>query len=198
MRLLPGSLVVFEGLDKAGKSTQVDALSGLAWDSPTPLSTHMPSGLVDLTKSVYQLMEEEDTVIHSPLARQLLHLACHSENREAISNARKHRGVFLDRWWWSTVAYGWYGDDLRDVVDEDVFFGMIGAVWGGMDPNVIFLFLEPHEEDALNRDEVAAGYSHLQSTSTDNVVIVPIAGPDETTDWILSFMVSQGLVVRPK
>lgn len=192
MRLSPGSLVVFEGLDKAGKSTQVDALFSFAWDSPTPARAHMPSGLVSITKSIYQLMERDD--INSPLARQLLHLACHSENQEAILKARQQRGVFLDRWWWSTVAYGWYGDDLRETIAEDVFFGMINTIWEPLHPDVIFLFLEPFAEDALNNDAVAAGYLDLRSSSPDRTVIVPTNGVAETTDWILSHMVSLGLV----
>jgi len=191
MRLSSGSLVVFEGLDKAGKSTQVDALSRLAWDPPTPLNTHMPSGLVSLTERIYRLTEE--VRIQSPLARQLLHLACHAENQEAISEAREQRGVFLDRWWWSTVAYGWYGAGLRDHMEKEAFFGMIDAVWGGVEPDVIFLFLEPFAEDALNSDAVSVGYTQLMSTS-NRAVIVPTAGVAETTEWILSQMALRGLV----
>lgn len=192
MRLAPGSLVVFEGLDKAGKSTQVNALSGLPWETPVPLHTHMPSGLVNVTKSIYQVMEKDK--INSPLARQLLHLACHSENQEAILKARDQCGVFLDRWWWSTVAYGWYGDGLRHTIKEDVFFGMIEAIWEPLHPDVVFLFLEPFAEDALNNDAVTAGYLHLKSCAPDKTVIVPADGVAETTDLILSHMVSRGLV----
>lgn len=190
--------MVFEGLDKAGKSTQVDALSDLAWDSPIPLSTHMPSGFTRFTKSVYALTEKarvtEGAQIKSPLALQLLHLACHAENQKAIAHAREQRGVFLDRWWWSTVAYGWYGAGLRDQVAEDVFFGMIDAVWGRVEPDLIFLFLEPFATDKLNNDDVTAGYLHLRSSSPDSTVIVPAADVSETTDWLLAQMVSRGLV----
>lgn len=40
MPLRPGTLVVFEGLDKTGKTTQRDALQAAAWDPPGPLVTH--------------------------------------------------------------------------------------------------------------------------------------------------------------
>lgn len=95
MRLLPGSLVVFEGLDKTEKSTQVNALSSLAWDSPAPLRTHMPSGLVSLTESIYQLTETAQ--IHSPLARQLLHPGM--SLREPRSEVVVHCCVRLVRRW---------------------------------------------------------------------------------------------------
>jgi thymidylate kinase len=71
--LRPGSLVVFEGLDRSGKSTQIERMSRLDWEAPGPSFTHMPSGMTELTKSIYSLTEHQR--IRSPLARQLLHLA---------------------------------------------------------------------------------------------------------------------------
>ena len=79
----PGSLVVFEGLDRSGKSTQIKRLSMLNWKAPGPKFTHMPSGMTALTESIYELTENEK--IGSPLARQLLHLACHAENIAPIA-----------------------------------------------------------------------------------------------------------------
>lgn len=43
---------------------------------------------------IYSLIE--NTQISSPLARQLLHIACHAENIGLIGEARY--GLFLDRW----------------------------------------------------------------------------------------------------
>lgn len=67
---------------------------------------HLPLGRSRLTEGIYRLTEQ--TPISPPLARQLLHLACHAENIDAISEARNRGGAILDRWWWLTVAYGWY------------------------------------------------------------------------------------------
>jgi hypothetical protein len=63
-RLRPGSLIVFEGLDRSGKSTQVKRLSALDWAAPGPRFTHMPSGMTDLTSSIYSLTENRQ--ISSP------------------------------------------------------------------------------------------------------------------------------------
>jgi thymidylate kinase len=108
MRMRPGSVVVFEGLDRTGKSTQLERLSGLSWKPPGPVFAHMPSGLTSLTSSIYTVTEHED--ISSPLARQLLHLACHAENMHALVAGSSQGGLVLDRWWWSTMAYGWYAN----------------------------------------------------------------------------------------
>jgi dTMP kinase len=122
-----GSLVVFEGLDRSGKSTQLKRLSVLNWATPGPKFIHLPSGATTLTESIYSLTENDN--IASPLARQLLHLACHAENIVPISNARTQHGLFLDRWWWSTVAYGWYAGHLAANVSESAFFGVIESIW---------------------------------------------------------------------
>jgi dTMP kinase len=51
--LRSGSLIVLEGLDRSGKSTQAKHLATLDWSQPIPTFTHMPSGFVDLTKAIY-------------------------------------------------------------------------------------------------------------------------------------------------
>lgn len=177
MRLAPGSLVVFEGLDRTGKSTQINRLQQLTWTEPAPAFVHMPSGLTELTQSIYQLTENES--ISSPLARQLLHLACHAENIEALSAACGAGGAVLDRWWWSTVAYGWYGGQLGALgVEHTAFFGMIDAVWRAHRADVVLLFLTPYQRDELNRDAVRHGYTRLAAQHPALTVEVPAGSPD--------------------
>ena len=181
----PGSLIVFEGLDRSGKSTQIQRLSALDWAAPGPRFTHMPSGMTDLTSSIYSLTENRQ--INSPLARQLLHIACHAENIGPITHARARHGLFLDRWWWSTVAYGWYGSGLAGSgLDKSVFFGLIDSVWAAHEADVVFLFMTPHENDRLNRDEVRGGYTALAGEHKDVTIPVPPGSREETTDFILA------------
>lgn len=65
LHLRPGSLIVFEGLDRSGKSTQIKRLSAFDWGTPGPRFTHMPSGLTELTGNIYSLTENSQ--ISSPL-----------------------------------------------------------------------------------------------------------------------------------
>ena len=184
-RLKPDSLIVFEGLDRSGKSTQIKRVSALDWAAPGPRFTHMPSGMTDLTSSIYALTENRQ--IRSPLARQLLHIACHAENIGPIADARARHGLFLDRWWWSTVAYGWYGTALASTgLNESVFFGMIESVWSAQPADVVFLFMTPHESDRLNKDEVRRGYADLAAEHEATTIVVPPLGPEETTGFILA------------
>jgi thymidylate kinase len=193
LRFWPGSLVVLEGLDRSGKSTQRHWLSTLDWAAPAPLFTHMPSGLARVTESIYTLTEDVD--IKSPLARQLLHLACHAENIAAIAEARHERGVVLDRWWWSTVAYGWYGCDLANLgVDERAFFGMINSIWARQPADLVFLFTSPFEGDELNRDQVRRGYEVLARQHASTTVEVPAADEATTTAFLVEQLVLHKLV----
>jgi thymidylate kinase len=186
-------LVVLEGLDRSGKSTQRDRLAKLAWADPAPVFTHMPSGLTELTAGVYSLTER--VPIRSAWARQLLHLACHAENMPAITDARRHGGVVLDRCWWSTVAYGWYAGQLSTAgITEELFRDVIDSVWAGQPADVVFLFTTPFEHDELNRDEVAHGYADLAAEHSAITVTVPPADPESTTVFLITTMRERGLL----
>jgi dTMP kinase len=129
------------------------------------------------------------------LARQLLHIACHAENIEAIADARARHGLFLDRWWWSTVAYGWYGAGLAGAgLNESVFFGLIESVWSAQQAEVVFLFMTPHESDRLNRDAVRRGYAALAAEHEAIAVTAPPASPEETTGFILASLRARELL----
>jgi dTMP kinase len=193
----PGSLVVFEGLDRSGKSTQIKRLSMLDWEAPRPVFTHMPSGMTALTRSIYTLTENEK--ITSPLARQLLHLACHAENIASIADGRTQHGLFLDRWWWSTVAYGWYAGHLAEGgLGEAAFFGVIGSIWSSQPADVLFLFMTPFESDKLNRDEVRKGYAALAEEHASTTVVVPAGDPEATTTFLLANLRDRGLLRTPR
>ncbi|MEU0880134.1 hypothetical protein ABZ345_16160 [Lentzea sp. NPDC005914] len=185
---------MLEGLDRAGKTTQRDRLKSLDWCVPEPVFAHMPSGLTQLTEGIYRLTE--DTAISSPLARQLLHLACHAENMPALTRARGAGGLILDRWWWSTVAYGWFGGRLAEVgMTETAFFGLIDAVWSQQRADMVFLFTTPYVEDALNRDDVRRGYAHLAAQYSNITVTVPATEPDEVTEFLLEHLSAAGLLL---
>lgn len=193
LQLRPGSLIVFEGLDRSGKSTQIKRLSALNWAVPGPGFIHMPTGMTDLTRNIYALTENSQ--ISSPLARQLLHMACHAENIGPIAEARACHGLFLDRWWWSTVAYGWYGAGLvSSGLNESVFLGLIESVWSAQQANAVFLFMAPHESDRLNKDEVRSGYAALAAAHEGVTVMVPSVSPEETTGFILASLRARELL----
>jgi thymidylate kinase len=192
-RLRTGSLVVFEGLDRAGKSTQIDRFRQAKWAEPEPLFMHMPSGQTELTRAIYGLTEH--AAVDSPLCRQLLHLACHAENQTSINAARMAGGVVLDRWWWSTVAYGWATGALQSIgLTAQVFFGLISAVWRDQPPDAVLLFLNPYELDTLNTDAVTDGYRELAAAHADVAIIVPSSDPDATEAFVAGALRERGIL----
>ena len=183
VELARGSVIVFEGLDKAGKSTQLERLRARV--SPgTTLFTHMPSGLTDFSRQLYSLLETKAP--ESGLARQLTHLASHSENIPKLIEAAGAGSLVLDRWWWSTMAYGWYGGDVAETgLSESSFRDLIDCIWAPVTASIVFLFLTPREDDPNNVDGVADGYRTLAAHHTGNVVHVPARSPEDTHEFIV-------------
>lgn len=194
-RLSPGSVVVFEGLDRAGKSTQLDLLRANTSVEGT-LFTHMPSGLSPFTNKLYAILESEPPA--SGLSRQLAHLASHSENIAALRAAARSGAVVLDRWWWSTMAYGWYGGDVADTgLSEAAFRELIDCIWAPVTASIVFLFLTPREDDPNNVDGVADGYRQLADRHGHGVVLVPDMTTADTHRFIVSALQDAGLILTP-
>lgn len=183
IKLALGSVIVFEGLDKAGKSTQLELLRARV-SADTTLFTHMPSGLTEFSRRLYSLLEANPP--ESGLARQLTHLASHSENISTLIEAASAHSLVLDRWWWSTMAYGWYSGDVPERrLSESAFRDLIDCIWAPVTASIVFLFLTPREADPNNVDGVADGYRTLAAHHTGNVAHVPSHSPEETHDFIV-------------
>lgn len=102
----------------------------------------------------------------------------------------------LDRWWWSTVAYGWYAGQLAGTgLTEAVFRDVIDSVWAGQPADLVFLFTTPFQHDDLNRDAVARGYADLAAQHATVAVMVPKADIDVTTAFLLRTMRDRGLLI---
>jgi dTMP kinase len=183
--LKKGAVVVFEGLDATGKSTQLDRMEAGVY-RPTygkpmfdgePLFLHMPSGSNALGAMVYDYTEEAESI--DPFARQLLHLAVHAEEVQntllpALSDGK---AVFLDRFWWSTVAYG--AGPLTGRFSRRSLHNLASQVWSGVEPDVVYLFMDPWTKDPHNTPKVRNGYKWLAEQYPDKVTLVP--GPKDRT-----------------
>lgn len=191
--LKQGSVIVMEGLDKAGKSTQIDRLRRELEPASTRFA-HMPSGFAQFSKDVYDILEDSDRRPVSGLAQQLAHLACHAENMPALAESTRTGALVLDRWWWSTLAYGWYSGALEGTgFSQSQFESLVRTVWAPITPSVVFVFRTPHELDANNRDGVAGGYTTLLAEHHEIGIAIPDLNPDETTEFILHKLGSRGL-----
>lgn len=191
--LRPGSVIILEGLDKAGKSTQVNRLRRQLAPAST-LFAHMPSGFTRFSTDVYGILEDSERRPASGLAQQLAHLACHADSMPALVEGAEAGAVILDRWWWSTLAYGWYSGALEATAFTRLQFeALVKSVWAPITASVVFVFRTPHEQDANNRDGVAAGYTELLSQHPEVGVAIPNLDPEATTQFILNELEMRGL-----
>lgn len=155
----------------------------------------MPSGFSDFTGGVYALLEDQDTRPTDPLARQLAHLACHSESMPTLATKAKSGALVLDRWWWSTLAYGWYGRGKVDLgIDERTFRTLTESIWAPLSADVVFLFLHTYEADSNNVDGVSMGYQALADQSPTTVIHVPALGEEETHELLVGELRRLGLI----
>jgi dTMP kinase len=193
-----GVSVVFEGLDRTGKSTQLAMLEE-ALDPESVTFAHMPMGFVPFTRRVYDALEMDGEKPSSGLAQQLAHLACHAESIGKLVEATKAKALVLDRWWWSTLAYGWYGGSVEQSgITEQSFHNFIDAIWFPITPSVVFIFLEPHRLDSNNSQGVEAGYRALLEQHTGLAVVVSSDTPQSTHQFIVRTLIERGLAHRVK
>lgn len=105
-------LIVFEGNDGVGKTTIANELSKrLSLYGAKVFSSPGKERDGSLGQFVYQYHDGQKTVITEtipPLSLQMLHVAAHISNYTNVIIPWIKRGnvAILDRWWWSTVAYG--------------------------------------------------------------------------------------------
>lgn len=194
--LKPSTLVVFEGLDAAGKTTQAEYFRAHGVNLSVQ---HQPSGAPGIGREIYALTENYREEL-SPIARQLLHLACHAQhyNDVIIPSLADGESVLLDRWWWSTVAYGYFdGQVANESMSAEEFAELTKLPTRGIRASALFLFMHPWQEDAHNTEALIEGYQYLNHTFIEGVhavIEVPQLSEQETHNFILDRLAELGLL----
>ena len=145
MKTTRGRLIVFEGVDAAGKTTLCKELcSSLNRECRIVRHCHFPGTrqgtLGELVYRIHHSHSSEFGVPNiDPCSLQLLHIAAHVDAIESEIKPALRDGewVVLDRFWWSTYVYG-----LDDGVRESQLQLMIDvekSAWGSILPDVLFL-----------------------------------------------------------
>jgi len=189
MRLLPGSLVVFEGPDDTGKSTLINHLrQQQLFDGA--LFTHQPSGETSLGETIYRITETFSSLEMNALTRQFLHLASHAEHYEHYLLPELQKGgVFLDRCWWSTIAYGWYAGGIN--MELEAFSDMVQLPTQGKMPSVVFLLMNSYGEQPSTA--LLEGYWSLAEQYSETTVLVPVASVAERAALVVDQLLARGL-----
>lgn len=195
--LSSGKLYVFEGVDAAGKSSLARDFHRQLTTNGTPASLlafpgNMPGTLGELVYRIHHNSKENGIEELTPAALQALHIAAHLDAIERIIIPTLANGecVILDRFWWSTWAYGIVGG-----IQIDVLQALIEAecrAWGAWKPNCLFYIhrqapLRPEQSEAWQKLKEA--YSTLIQAEKAKYQISVIENeltPAETLECILS------------
>lgn len=137
-----GRLVVFEGPSQVGKTTVsrelVNALSGGDRSCEWHAFPGQFSGT--LGKHIYELHHRPASfglAEIAPSAIQALHVAAHLDAIERTILPKLAAGVdiVLDRYWWSTIAYGVATGVPKQLLDSLVASELIA--WSGLQPTLV-------------------------------------------------------------
>ena len=175
-----GRLFVFEGSDGVGKSTisekvaeqlRMKGFDVLLLSFPGK----EPNSVGDLIYKIHHDRQKYGIEQISDASLQVLHIAAHIdciENRirPAIIDRKT---VILDRYWWSTVAYG-----LASGIPQSILNAMVNlekTVWGNLLPEKIFLVTrhEPFraELDSQAWTRICSAYQDLYEKEKCNYPI---------------------------
>lgn len=152
-----GKLFVFEGSDGVGKSTVADKVAeNLREKGVDVLLLSFPGREPKtLGKLVYQLHHNPQSLgidRLSPTSLQILHIAAHIDciEEKILPALSINKAVILDRYWWSTAAYGIAGGIQKDILDTMI--AVEKAAWGRVNPEMLFLITrdEPFRAELSN------------------------------------------------
>lgn len=193
-----GNLIVFEGVDEVGKTTLSRATASAIRARGITVSEVSFPGKVSgtLGSYVYDLHHRptDHAISHiSSESLQLLHLAAHFDTLEKniLPALLAGETVILDRYWWSTLAYGKAGNIESVLIEKMIELEKIK--WGDILPNCVFYICrkQPLKEvsDVKHWHRVVKEYSAICKIEREayHVIEIPNEGNVESAlDDVLS------------
>lgn len=153
-------MIVFEGPDGVGKSTLAEKLRQRLTEVGQNVTLESFPGRTpnSLGEWVYSLHHDVKSTLGSN-AKQALHIAAHIDAIERIILPQIWSGttVILDRFYWSTLAYGRVFGANRTLLDHLV--AAEKEAWGQVVPDILFLIDRP---EALRQEHPQRVYDSLR------------------------------------
>jgi dTMP kinase len=156
-----GLFITFEGLDKVGKSTQVDRLVGYLESRKIKVILVREPGSTEISEQIRNiLLDKDNSGKISPLTELLLYNAARAQLVESVIMPALENGeiVISDRFYDSTTAYQGYGRGI----DIGLIDSVNMAATGNLVPDLtILLSVGPIRE-------VISNHKRFQASSSDD------------------------------
>lgn len=166
-------LFVFEGPDGVGKTTTIaEVEKRLSAAGRTCVCLSFPGNETrTLGAHIYKLHHQPahyDVAELSSLSLQILHIAAHVDSieRRILPLIRQGTTVLLDRYWWSTWAYGIANGVPLSQLESIIRVEKL--VWGGVTPTNLFLL---SRSKSFSSQIVIDNYNDLYRRESDNYPI---------------------------
>lgn len=187
-----GLFITFEGLDKVGKSTQVEKLVEWMNSADMPVTLVREPGSTEISERIRSILLDKDNAGKiEPLTELLLYNAARAQLTEEVIRPVMSRGeiVVADRFYDSTTAYQGYGRGL----DIELINSINMAATGSLAPDLTVLlsigplveavsnherFKPTSEDDRLEREslefreKVRLGYLEISKREPGRFLIV--------------------------
>lgn len=156
-----GLFITFEGLDKVGKSTQVDRLVTYLKSRGIKVTLVREPGSTEISEQIRKILLDKDNYGKiSPLTELLLYNAARAQLVDSVIRPALENGdiVISDRFYDSTTAYQGYGRGI----DIGLIDSINMAATGNLVPDLTILLSIGSIKDAVNN------HKRFQSSSTDD------------------------------
>jgi len=156
-----GLFITFEGLDKVGKSTQVDRLVEHLESRKIKVNLVREPGSTEISEQIRKiLLDKENSGKISPLTELLLYNAARAQLVDSVIKPALEKGdiVISDRFYDSTTAYQGYGRGI----DIDLIDTVNMAATGNLVPDLTILLSVGPIKEAINN------HRRFQASSSDD------------------------------
>lgn len=163
---LVGKLFVFEGIDSVGKSTIVQEVSNYLKSENINHSVYSFPGKLERTLGalVYDIHHNTDSFFDQqidPVSLQMLHVAAHIDTirKRIIPDLAAGKIVLLDRFWWSTYAYG-----IANGIDEIIINKIVSIekkILADVEVQQYFLIKRQLNNNDVKTNKILEGYNKL-------------------------------------
>lgn len=156
-----GLLISFEGIDKCGKSTQVELLRKNLSSMGKNVQVFREPGSTSISEQIRDILLSNDNKEMDILCETLLYSSARAQlvNEKIIPCLKENYIVLLDRYYHSTTAYQGYGRGIK----LEFINSVNNVVSQGCTPEITFILDISPEEASKRRSE--SGRDRLEMSS---------------------------------